>query len=45
MRYKIAIFDIGKTLLDKRFSQKISEQTLTDKKALKKKALKLVFVQ
>ena len=41
MKYKIVIFDIGKTLLDKRFSQKISEQTLTDIKALKQKGIKV----
>ena len=41
MRYKIVIFDIGKTLLDKRFSRKISEQTLTDIKALKQKGIKV----
>ena len=41
MRYKIVVFDIGKTLLDKRFSQKISEQTLIDIKALKQKGIKV----
>jgi HAD superfamily hydrolase (TIGR01484 family) len=41
MKYKIVIFDIGKTLLDKRFSQRISEQTLNDITALKQKGIKI----
>lgn len=41
MKYKIIIFDIGKTLLDKQFSKKISKQTLADIKALQDKGIKV----
>ena len=41
MKYELIIFDIGKTLLDKRLSSKISEQTLEDIKALKNKGIKV----
>ena len=41
MKYKIIIFDIGKTLLDKQVSPQISERTLTDMKALQDKGIKV----
>ena len=41
MKYKIIIFDIGKTLLDKQVSTQISEQTLADMKALQDKGIKV----
>lgn len=41
MKYELIIFDIGKTLLDKRVSNKISEQTLADIKALQNKGIKV----
>lgn len=41
MKYKIIIFDIGKTLLDKQVSPKISERTLADMKALQDKGIKV----
>ena len=41
MKYKIIIFDIGKTLLDKRSSPQISDQTLADIKALQDKGIKV----
>ncbi len=41
MKYKIIIFDIGKTLLDKQVSPKISEQTLADIKDLQNKGIKV----
>ena len=41
MKYELIIFDIGKTLLDKRVSNKISEHTLSDIKALQNKGIKV----
>ena len=41
MKYKIIIFDIGKTLLDKQFSPQITEQTLSDIKTLQNKGIKV----
>ena len=41
MKYKIIIFDIGKTLLDKQVSPTISEQTLADIKTLQNKGIKV----
>lgn len=41
MKYKIVIFDIGKTLLDKQVSNEISVQTLADIKALQSKGIKV----
>ena len=41
MKYKIIIFDIGKTLLDKQNSPNISEQALADIKALQSKGIKV----
>lgn len=41
MKYKIIIFDIGKTLLDKQVSPQISERTLADIKALQDKGIKV----
>ena len=41
MKYELIIFDIGKTLLDKRVSNKISEPTLADIKALQNKGIKV----
>lgn len=41
MKYKIIIFDIGKTLLDKQVSPQISERTLADMKTLQDKGIKV----
>ena len=41
MKYKIIIFDIGKTLLDKQVSPKISGQVLADIKALQDEGIKV----
>lgn len=41
MKYELIIFDIGKTLLDKRISNNISEQTLEDIRTLKNKGIKV----
>ena len=41
MKYELIIFDIGKTLLDKRVSNMISEQTLADIKALQNKGIRV----
>lgn len=41
MKYKIIIFDIGKTLLDKQVSPEISKQTLADIKEVQSKGIKV----
>ena len=41
MKYKIVIFDIGKTLLDKQVSTEISSQVLADIRALQKQGIKV----
>lgn len=41
MKYKIIIFDIGKTLLDKNVAPNISPQVLSDINALKKQGIKV----
>lgn len=41
MKYELIIFDIGKTLLDKSISDKISEETLADIKTLQSKGIKV----
>ena len=41
MKYKIVIFDIGKTLLDKNVAPCISSQVLSDIKELKKQGIKV----
>ncbi len=41
MKYKIVIFDIGKTLLDKQVSPTISQEVLSDMKALQDKGIKV----
>ena len=41
MKYKLIIFDIGKTLLDKHVSNEISKRTLDDIKALQNKGIKV----
>ena len=41
MKYKMIIFDIGKTLLDKNVSANISPQVLSDIKALRNKGIKV----